>query len=1474
MAISTAELMAQENAPVKTADLMAMDKGQPAIDLKPEPLPWDIDKYVNDSFVNLDNQGENPSTGMAAVGQFFAKPWVDMGYSTAAALNRGMAYFSTHLDTISEYIGQKTGTEPGGVFKSAAKTYEQNTTYWQQRAKENGISFLPELFGEALGGSVPGIAEFVLNIPYASLLGAAEANKKDQNEVAGALVEGAKRGVLGLMFRAIEPLKQYLRAPLMGGIFAGQTAAEGGDTKEIAKSFGTGALYSALSPGGAYGLKEVKENLTKKIVMDQVETPAIETPSTVMPEQKPMEPETAKELDTNFKEAGLYFDAITARREAAAKEAASPVPQGEGKSFTPELKADYAKQAAEIKAKVAGEDPLTLEARKYKSAEEFEDALPESDITKSQLTDIWNKANEGKQTETAAFAPEKNFRREPGIEQPTDEITRRSDLVRFLNEKLDIPIRTGRFQDKALGIFKLKDEVIRTKQANDIEVIAHEIGHGLQKFLYPEEKTQKGLSAMPFSEFKNELDPMATKPKAGQETTPEGFAEFVRLYITNPKQAKEKAPGFYDHFEHLLKEKTPETLDILKDASKQYDRWLKQPALQRVLSQVSVGVKEKREFSWDKLYTATIDDLHPLKQIVDEMAPNKLKVSEDPYKLARLMRGIEGKGEAFLDHSPFKFKTYEDIGKSLKDILAPLKDNLDEFRAYILSKASLKLEGGFMAPGGRTAKIETGILKNDAEHIVKDYEKQFKQPFQEIKDFQDHVLNYLFDSGMINKETYTKMKANNEDYVPMYRVFEEKKIGKGGGVGLEARNPIKKKTGSWRDIQDPLESVIKNTYLYINAAEKNAVGQSLINLAEKDGMGKFVEKIPKPTKGTKIKPEELFSKDELAQMEEAGIEPQEFYTIFRPSAFTPKDNVISVWKDGEQNLYQVHPDIAKVFQALDRENSNMLMRILSEPASWLRVGATLTPEFIGRNPIRDQMSAFVYSKYGFIPGWDFAKGVFSMAKKDQMYWDWKKGGADHSMLVSMDRNYLQDKLGDLLQGYPVMNLVKNPIEALRILSELGEAGTRIGEFRKGIQTEGATKAGIQESAFSAREVTLDFNRKGATGKAVNTIIAFWNANMQGTDKMIRAFKDNPVSTSLKVAAAMTLPSVLLAIASHDDPRIKEIPAWERDMFWCIPTDNHIWRIPKPFELGIIFGSVPERITHYILDQDPHSFDKILNSVWQGLAPGFVPSAAIPIMENWANKSTYFNRPIVPSNRTELLPEYQYSPYTTETAKELGKILGKLPWVDQLMPTSPAYIENLVRGWTGGLGVYALQIADKGLEAAGITQTDYEKPASTLSDIPFIKAFHSRFPSSNAESIQQFYESYKEIDQTLKTVKTLIGRENKPEEAIRLMEAGNMENLTGHFQSLRNIHSVIDAIYINPSMTGDEKREFIDTLYMQMMEIAKNGNTVLDMMKEQKKEMQNVLDKSYTREAVAQPVIKSFITPQSNPPAQSSAPPQF
>ena len=225
-----------------------------------------------------------------------------------------------------------------------------------------------------------------------------------------------------------------------------------------------------------------------------------------------------------------------------------------------------------------------------------------------------------------------------------------SDVIAALEKAFDVPIRVGKFRDKALGIWKPDAEVIRLGWANNIKTAVHEIGHHLQDMLFP--------GRNPLRPFKDELLPIATKPKSGQSPLPEGFAEFVAKYVVNPDEARQLAPRFYDHFEQALRQAPPEIGKALLDARKGVERWAKQPAALEVLSHVSMEEKGppgllRRIFkpeTWDSLYTNFIDRFYPLKKARDYLADGKeLPADMDVYVMAGCKKPL-----AFFLHLVYK----------------------------------------------------------------------------------------------------------------------------------------------------------------------------------------------------------------------------------------------------------------------------------------------------------------------------------------------------------------------------------------------------------------------------------------------------------------------------------------------------------------------------------------------------------------------------------------------------------------------------------------------------------------------------------------------------------------------------------------------------------------------------------------------------------------------------------------------------
>src|SRR5690606_19709051 len=122
------------------------------------------------------------------------------------------------------------------------------------------------------------------------------------------------------------------------------------------------------------------------------------------------------------------------------------------------------------------------------------------------------------------------------------------------------------------------------------------------------------------------------------------------------------------------------------------------------------------------------------------------------------------------------------------------------------------------------------------------------------------------------------------------------------------------------------------------------------------------------------------------EIKEAGLRQydptDEILMCFRPGDYFGKPNIISVLQDGKRVWYEVDPELYAALEGLHAKSMDALVRLLSAPARTLRAGAILAPEFMIRNPARDPLMAFVQSEYGFKPGVDFVRRLFSLLRKD------------------------------------------------------------------------------------------------------------------------------------------------------------------------------------------------------------------------------------------------------------------------------------------------------------------------------------------------------------------------------------------------------------------------------------------------------------------------------------------------------------
>ncbi len=544
--------------------------------------------------------------------------------------------------------------------------------------------------------------------------------------------------------------------------------------------------------------------------------------------------------------------------------------------------------------------------------------------------------------------------------------------------------------------------------------------------------------------------------------------------------------------------------------------------------------------------------------------------------------------------------------------------------------------------------------------------------------------------------------------------------------------------------------------------------------------------------------------------------------VFAKSPIPPKNSIV-VPVNGFKHFWQVPPDVHKALDYYSPHEMSMAVKLLSYPTRLLRAGATLSAEFIMRNPVRDQFTAMTYSKYGYMPFWDLGKGMFHLINKTDLYHEYKAAGAEQAYFTSLDRTTLNVTARDMLKFKKGLRTY-NPIEYLRIASEFMEKSTRLGIAARA-KAKGAS---VSEMMAASRESTVDFLRIGEE-RRINQIIAFWNANVQGIDLMRRNLTKHPGRTLLRLTLGITIPSIALWMFNHsDDEREKTfnaLPEWRKNFFWnIIVKDGLIISLPKPFELGIIFGSLPERILDYIYLNDPKELKSIAQAMKDGALPGLWPTAALPLLENITNWSFFMERPIESEATKELPPAMRATQYTSTVVKKFGKVTG----------ISPLQTENWIRAWTGSLGKTGLNLIDPLFETDEIPEVEkhwYEV-------MPGIKGFITKKPiGSMGKDVNRFYDNLEEIVQAEQGYKLLIKTDrsearkfDKKTNRIRrfAVQYRKASRLMGKIRKRKA--TVMESKVYAP----DRKRTMIERLDERMSRIAKLYNDRLLKYRQRRK----------------------------------------
>ncbi len=466
-----------------------------------------------------------------------------------------------------------------------------------------------------------------------------------------------------------------------------------------------------------------------------------------------------------------------------------------------------------------------------------------------------------------------------------------------------------------------------------------------------------------------------------------------------------------------------------------------------------------------------------------------------------------------------------------------------------------------------------------------------------------------------------------------------------------------------------------------------------------------------------------------------------------PSRFA--DNVVSGRIGGEEVFVEFeNADLGRAWKALDAESSSTFVRVVGAATRLLSALSTrFNPDFFIPNIARDLTAAGIQIGDEKVPG---------VAKQIVMDWpkafrgalEHERGTGSHPWKAIADEfaeqggkvNYVDfrgvEDLKDWLQGEvnpgtlrKLGDRASTVTDAIAALTSAGENAVRVATY-KAMRDAGMSKA---RAAMVAREITVNFNRKGNLGPAMNAAFMFFNAAVQGTYRIAQSLA---VSKYARGAAAglvgIGFIEAMLAAAGDDD-EYEKVNQYVRDRNIVIMLGplglgdggEHV-KIPLPYGYNVfkVIGSEVGRLLN-----GKESAGDAAGNVMSAALTAFLPiqqlwpTVITPFVEVGFNEN-YFGGSIRPADFDGMKPRSeQYFPGsvsegTAAVTRWLNEATGGNTFREGWLSLSPADVEHIGEFVTGGLGRFLM----RGLRT-GETLADGRLP--DMEDTPIARAVWGR-----------------------------------------------------------------------------------------------------------------------------------------------------
>jgi len=634
------------------------------------------------------------------------------------------------------------------------------------------------------------------------------------------------------------------------------------------------------------------------------------------------------------------------------------------------------------------------------------------------------------------------------------------------------------------------------------------------------------------------------------------------------------------------------------------------------------------------------------------------------------------------------------------------------------------------------------------------------------------TLEINYEAGLMDKEAYENLRGMFKYYIPL-RGWDSDVASHEynylGGDGPLREKTIKTAEGRTSVSDDPIATINKMAYDAIALANRNLMKQKLLNLAENHptkllrvseqwytknaatGEWEGVSPdIPEDATGEEITRiiDEFESRMKQAEADGNAKRQRNGLTLSKhATGFEKKEHEVRVRRAGKEYVIYVNgnPRAAQAVNGLTNPSNDpsVIKQGLQNIKNLMAQAFTSkNPAFIFANLSRDSLFAAssVFAKesgsYTALYVRNYARNLKKMTglvRKlnngtldeslhiERYFHEFVKNGGEtgYTNIVTVDSykkklKRLEKEIRNGAAGQLPKKAWDGIWDGVEFLNRSAEDVTRFAVY----MTSRTMGRSVARSVYDAKEVTVNFNKKGSGGylaQQMNFAYIFFNACVQSAANLGRLIKSHPGKMGAifgtYLAGGMLQPMLIAALQEalghgddDDDKSYWDLPEWVRRnnlIFW-VPFTNMYINIPLPQELRPLFGI--GEIAASVAFEKENINDGIAKGAegLSGIMPidltgnggnmaiNFTPTALQPVAQLIANKD-FFGVPIYKKNEFN-----KENPDWTKAYKGTSSVLvNGTKWLSNMtggdnvvkgnVDLNPAIIEHLFEGYLGGLG---------------------------------------------------------------------------------------------------------------------------------------------------------------------------------------------